>query len=341
MDLGRQPPACTSGSRAAPRRALSTHHGALDDVAVLDELAARRRRSERAAKPAQGPPDESFAAPQPTTPAVPVWSTGATEPGTAKAPITWLFDPESFAPMAKLVGDARYAIITDHLGTPTAMYDAAGAEVWSATIDAYGDLRNITGTRTACPFRWPGQYEDAETGLYYNRFRYYDPSSGAYVTSDPLGCASSHPNHQFVRDPLIQFDPLGLTECVKGEPLPDDTKVHRIGGADAAALQLKPAERKSTPPGISLLRAESPEEAAHLAKDVAQKQGWTRMATAAETMGSATAADIRAAGFDVIHDPTATWGEAHARLIHPQGEQGFTPENLQKLANVFANKGGL
>ena len=221
------------------------------------------------------------------------------------------------------------------------MYDATGAEVWSATIDAYGDLRNLTGTRTACPFRWPGQYEDAETGLYYNRFRYYDPSLGAYVTPDPLGCASGHPNHQFVRDPLIQFDPLGLTECVKGEPLPDDTKVHRIGGASATALQLKPPERKLIPPGISLLRAESPEEAARLAKDVAQKKGWTRLATDAETMGSATAADIRAAGFDVIHDPTSTWGEAHARLIHPQGEQGFTPENLQKLADVFSNKGGL
>jgi hypothetical protein len=44
---------------------------------------------------------------------------------------------------------------------------------------------------------------------------------------------------------------------------------------------------------------------------------------------------------DVIHDPTATWGEAHARLIHPKGEQGFTPENLQKLSDVFSNKSGL
>jgi RHS repeat-associated protein len=193
-----------------PAALSSTHHGALADVAVLDELAARRRRFERAAKPSQGPPDDSFAAPQPTTPAVPVWSTGATEPGTAEDPITWLFDPESFAPMAKLVGDARYAIVTDHLGTPTAMYDAAGAEVWSATIDAYGDLRNITGTRSACPFRWPGQYEDAETGLYYNRFRYYDPGSGAYLATDPSGFVGGNRPYSYPGDVLRLIDPLGL-----------------------------------------------------------------------------------------------------------------------------------
>ena len=194
-----------------PAALSPAHHGAVADVAVLDELAARRRRYERAAKPAQGPPhDDSFAAPQPTTPTLPVWSAGATEPGTAEDPITWLFDPESFAPMAKLVGDARYAIVTDHLGTPTAMYDATGAEVWSATIDAYGDLRNITGTRTACPFRWPGQYEDAETGLYYNRFRYYDASQGHYLSPDPLGLLGGPVLAGYVSDPLTQTDPFGL-----------------------------------------------------------------------------------------------------------------------------------
>ena len=136
------------------------------DEPALDELAARRRRDERAARPAQGPPRAA---------------------GTSDSPITWLFEPESFAPLAKLVGDERQAIITDHLGTPKAMYDAAGNKAWSASIDAYGDLRDVEGDRQSCPFRWPGQYEDAETGLYYNRFRYYDPAAGEYVSRDPIG----------------------------------------------------------------------------------------------------------------------------------------------------------
>ena len=194
------------------------------DTPVLDELAARRRRAERSASPAQGPPGGEplftssprpyggSAAPSALPSALPPWSAGATEPGTAAEPITWLFDPESFAPMAKLVGDAQYAILTDHLGTPTAMYDATGAEVWSATIDAYGDLRHLTGKRQACPFRWPGQYEDPETGLYYNRFRYYDPQAGQYLAVDPLRVWRCFEFYKYVDDPLGATDPLGLAE---------------------------------------------------------------------------------------------------------------------------------
>ena len=47
------------------------------------------------------------------------------------------------------------------------MFDESGSEVWGAEIDAYGGLRNVRGERAECPFRWPGQYEDIETGLYY------------------------------------------------------------------------------------------------------------------------------------------------------------------------------
>jgi YD repeat-containing protein len=50
------------------------------------------------------------------------------EPGTRDAPITWLFGPESFAPIGKMVGDSIYGITTDHLGTPLAMYNEEGVE---------------------------------------------------------------------------------------------------------------------------------------------------------------------------------------------------------------------
>jgi RHS repeat-associated protein len=93
------------------------------------------------------------------------------------------------------------------------MYDAAGAEVWSAQIDAYGTLRTLTGARTACPFRWPGQYEDPETGLYYNRCRYFDPTAGIYVSSDPLGLRGGFALFAYVSDPTAAIDPLGLAAC--------------------------------------------------------------------------------------------------------------------------------
>jgi len=114
--------------------------------------------------------------------------------GTPDKPITWVFEPESFAPAAKLTGDQQFAIITDHLGTPTAMLDADGRPVWSADIGIYGELLHVVGEKQACPFRWPGQYEDEETGLYYNRFRYYDPESGEFVSQDPIGLAGGVPS---------------------------------------------------------------------------------------------------------------------------------------------------
>ncbi|HLP43378.1 MAG TPA: RHS repeat-associated core domain-containing protein, partial [Fibrobacteria bacterium] len=151
-----------------------------------------------ASQPSQGPPRE------------------ASEQGTEKAPITWLFEPESFAPMAKLVGDRKYSILTDHLGTPYVMADARGEEVWSADIDVYGSRQGGTGHARACPFRFPGQYEDEETGLYYNRFRYYDPEAGVYVSQDPIGLAGGFAVYSYPGDVNKSADPLGLS-CVNIE----------------------------------------------------------------------------------------------------------------------------
>jgi RHS repeat-associated protein len=193
--------------RSAMSRPVATAPPA-DDV-VADELAARRLKSDRASRPSIGPPG---------------WAASAVnEPGTREQPVTWLFDPECFAPMAKLIGENQYAIVTDHLGTPSAMYDAAGDEVWSTSFDAYGGLRNLRGARAACPFRWPGQYEDEETGLYYNRFRYYDPHSGEYVASDPIGLSGGLRLFGYVADPNTWSDPLGLAaSCGKDIALGKD-----------------------------------------------------------------------------------------------------------------------
>ena len=128
------------------------------------------------------------------------------------SPMTWVFDPESFAPMAKMQGGKYYPIVTDHLGTPIAMFNGDGEKVWSAEIDVWGDLRNVAGDRQRCPFRWPGQYEDEETGLYYNRFRYYDPEIGQYISQDPIRLAGGNPTlYGYVVDPNVWVDPLGLS----------------------------------------------------------------------------------------------------------------------------------
>ncbi|WP_211241467.1 RHS repeat-associated core domain-containing protein [Cystobacter fuscus] len=63
-----------------------------------------------------------------------------------------------------------------------------------------------------CPWRWPGQYEDEETGLLYNRFRYYDAYAGRYISQDPLGLAAGPSLYGYPEDPLSATDPLGLSK---------------------------------------------------------------------------------------------------------------------------------
>jgi RHS repeat-associated protein len=126
---------------------------------------------------------------------------------------TWLFDTDNFAPSGKIKGDKQYSIVTDHLGTPSQMYKEDGALFWECELDSYGKLRMEKGELGSCPFRYQGQYEDVETGLYYNRFRYYAVEEGMYVSQDPIRLGGDNPNiYAYVHDNNVWVDPLGLDE---------------------------------------------------------------------------------------------------------------------------------
>ena len=114
--------------------------------------------------------------------------------------VTWLFEEESFAPAARLTAAGSQSVVADHLGTPLALYDARGEQTWAAQLDSYGQVRQGTGQAQECPFRYQGQYEDEETGLCYNRFRYYDPQSGQYISQDPIRLAGGMPMYSYVHD---------------------------------------------------------------------------------------------------------------------------------------------
>lgn len=114
--------------------------------------------------------------------------------------------------------------------------------------------------------------------------------------------------------------------------LPDDAVVHRVGGASVPDLRLGPLDAAAIPPGISVLTGGTPQEAADQMR--AAFNNSRKWRAKARTVGSATAADIRAAGFDVIENPTAKLPN-HARIIHPAGAAGFDDANLARLAGVF------
>jgi RHS repeat-associated protein len=133
---------------------------------------------------------------------------------------TWIFEPESFTPLGKEDKTGRYSVVTDHLGTPTEMYDDLGRLAWRIQLDTFG-VGKTDVARQHCPWRWPGQYEDDEAGLHYNRFRYYAPYFGCYLSQDPLGLAGGLNHYQYADDPVVLVDPLGLA-CSRHPPRIED-----------------------------------------------------------------------------------------------------------------------
>lgn len=130
---------------------------------------------------------------------------------------TWVYDgsnrPLAQAETAAQQGIQRFFTIhTDQAGTPVELRDTGGSVAWRSHSTLWGAPRTGAPEFPAdTPLRFPGQYHDAETGLHYNVFRYYDPATARYVSPDPLGLAPAPNPVAYVPNPLAAADPLGLT----------------------------------------------------------------------------------------------------------------------------------
>ncbi|MGE6339270.1 RHS repeat-associated core domain-containing protein [Acidovorax sp. NPDC077664] len=105
--------------------------------------------------------------------------------------------------------------VTDHLGTPIALVNAngqaAGQVSWAARYGAWGEIeQEYNPHRIHQPIRLQGQQLDAETGLHYNRFRYYDPVVGQYVSQDPIGLNGGANKYPYPTSPINYTDARGL-----------------------------------------------------------------------------------------------------------------------------------
>lgn len=153
--------------------------------------------------------------------------------------LTWDWEPQAWQPVAqtertwrKPVTDDRrevegdgtagsnrswderfYAIVTGLAGTPSELLAPDGQIAWTGDSDLWGRRYGATaraGGAPSCPLGRPGQYQDGESGLEYNYFRYYDPATGRYIAGDPLGLEAGPNPHAYVPNPLLWIDPLGL-----------------------------------------------------------------------------------------------------------------------------------
>ena len=120
----------------------------------------------------------------------------------------------TFVPLAKpFAALAWYQC--DHLGTPQELTDHFGQLAWSAQYKAWGEVKEQRsewaqqqGVKN--PIRFQGQYHDHETGLHYNRHRYYDPGVGRFVSKDPISYAGGLNLYVYAPNPVGWVDPLGL-----------------------------------------------------------------------------------------------------------------------------------
>ncbi|MFD4354314.1 RHS repeat-associated core domain-containing protein [Nocardia sp. NPDC058518] len=166
---------------------------------------------------------------------------------------SWDYQPDTYTPISETVihidqvGQGRHfhAIVTDIVGAPTEMVDVERSEISaSAEVDLWGRAQwsGMGGTS----IRFPGQQVDDETGLHYNYQRYYDPTSGRYLTQDPLGLQPAPNPNTYPHNPTSWIDPLGLSCSTAGggsqsEPRPpsygNGGHIDNISPNDARRIQ--------------------------------------------------------------------------------------------------------
>ncbi|WP_260417989.1 RHS repeat domain-containing protein, partial [Pseudomonas cichorii] len=194
---------------------------------------------------------------------------------------SYIYEPGSFRPLAMLDGEGPrkatpFYYQLDHLGTPQELTDYSGEIMWSAKYRAYGNLAALDVAEIDNPLRFQGQYFDAETGLHYNRHRYYNPGTGRFLTPDPIKLAGGLNNYRYVPNPTGWVDPLGLSDSCPGSgtALPNNTanatKPDRIPMTQEKYDEVINLERGNRPPDT---REYLPEQYVTMHEEAFRQQG--------------------------------------------------------------------
>ncbi|MCS2154605.1 DUF6531 domain-containing protein [Scandinavium goeteborgense] len=132
--------------------------------------------------------------------------------------IHWLYAPGALTPVARQEKGKLHYVVSDHMGTPRELLTEQGKRAWAGRLSLWGKgsqwaVAANDAEKLSCNLRFAGQYADEESGLHYNRHRYYDTETGQYLTPDPIGLAGGVNPYGYVHNPLGWVDPLGLACC--------------------------------------------------------------------------------------------------------------------------------
>lgn len=127
----------------------------------------------------------------------------------------WLPSSSGAIPVALVHNGQAYAIEADHLNTPRRLSNAQNQTIWQWGYSGFGEDEPHTPPEAPKNFhfnlRYPGQYFDSESGLFYNWHRSYDPSTGRYTQPDPIGLEGGWNRFTYVQNnPIWAVDPEGL-----------------------------------------------------------------------------------------------------------------------------------
>ena len=135
----------------------------------------------------------------------------------------WVFYPLTFEPLALLKNDfstvqrdvssqaeSLFFYHNDVNGCPIRLLSLKGQVVWFARYSVWGNVEQLLVNRVDNPIRLQGQYYDEETQLSYNRYRYFDPDIGQFISQDPIGLEGGVQLYSYAPNSLSWVDPLGL-----------------------------------------------------------------------------------------------------------------------------------
>jgi RHS repeat-associated protein len=129
----------------------------------------------------------------------------------------YLIDEQRFLPLSRAVNGIIEHLVPDRRGCIVAMLDDASNLTGHFDFDPLGSIRDLARGSSQHPFRLRGQYYDSESGLHYNFQRYYQPSTGRFLSRDPLGVKAGLNQYRYGPNTFTWEDPFGLTGGCQGD----------------------------------------------------------------------------------------------------------------------------